>query len=68
MSAVDEFDNPTTTHTRTYVCSVNSHVYLRKECAMDIQTVQLIGQILAWTTVLVGYVFMFMFMYFVLKK
>ena len=33
---------------------------------MDIQTVQAIGQILAWTTVLVGYVFMFM--YFVLKK
>lgn len=42
--------------------------YLRKECAMDISTVQAIGQILAWTTVLVGYVFMFMFMYFVLKK
>lgn len=35
---------------------------------MDIQTVQAIGQILAWTIVLVGYVFMFMFMYFVLKK
>ena len=37
---------------------------------MDISTVQAIGQILAWTTVLVGYVFMFMFMfmYFVLKK
>lgn len=35
---------------------------------MDIQTVQAIGQILAWTTILVGYVFMCMFMYFVLKK
>lgn len=35
---------------------------------MDIQTVQVIGQVLAWTTVLVGYVFMFMFMYFLLKK
>lgn len=35
---------------------------------MDIQTVQAIGQILAWTTVLVGYVFMFGFMYFLLKK
>lgn len=35
---------------------------------MDIQTVQAIGQILAWTTVSIGYAFMFMFMYFVLKK
>lgn len=35
---------------------------------MDIQTVQAIGQVLAWLTVLVGYVFMFMFMYFMLKK
>jgi hypothetical protein len=35
---------------------------------MDIATVQAIGQILAWSTVLVGYVFMFMFMYFMLKK
>lgn len=35
---------------------------------MDIQIVQAIGQILAWTTVLVGYVFMAMFFYFLLKK
>ena len=35
---------------------------------MDIQTVQAIGQVLAWSTVLVGYVIMAMFFYFLLKK
>jgi hypothetical protein len=68
VSAVDEFDNPTTTHTHTYVCSVNIQYLLKKEFPMDIQTVQLIGQVLAWSTVLVGYVVMAMFFYFLLKK
>ena len=35
---------------------------------MDIQTVQAIGQVLAWSTVLIGYVVMAMFFYFLLKK
>lgn len=35
---------------------------------MDIQTVQAIGQIISWSTVSIGYICLFGFVYFLLKK